>query len=364
MFVNRTSVLLVLLAAGLVSCGGDDAGGGGDETGSSSGTSATSGSSGAQQTSTSSNETGTSGEPSTSTSVDSTASTSETGSDASSSGENPFGVDCDDGGLPVRVEGGAEYATVSEGVTATPPGSTLWICPGEYTEDASIQIQRDLTIIGAGPDVVTLTAAVGLDRVFLVRDASITLEGVSIVGAGFGIDVGYETNEPRITTLRNLRVAQSRQAGIYVFQNGVDLENAQAVFEGVVVEGVVAEGDTPAIGGVALYGIQASFLDSSIRDNVTRSGGFEVQDSQVDFEGGEVVRNEALFPNGGGVRLLTDTTPLPFTITESNWGANAEQENTPNDVDCGSGVSNDVGWLGDPANAVCGTDIDGCCTPK
>ncbi len=368
MLATRKSSLCVLLSVGLLACGDDDSSGGSGETDPTGGTSATSGAStgsgtGSVPTSGSSGggETMSSGPVET----ESDGSTSGTGpgDGSSSSGGTPFPVDCDDGGLPVRVEG-AEYATVGEGVIATPPGSTLFICPGDYEEAASISIERDLTIFGAGSGAVTINAGKGLDRVFLVRNASVTFEGISIVGGGFGIDVGYEENERRVTVMRDVRVAQSRQAGIFIFGSMVDFGNAQAVFENVVVEGVAADGEPPAIGGVALYNIEATFVDTAIRDNVTRSGGFEVQDSQVDFQGGQVVRNEALFPNGGGVRLLTETTARPFTIGESDWGASAEEENTPNDMDCGAGATNDVGWLGNPANAVCGTDVEGCCMPK
>ena len=363
--VTRTPVLCLLLAA-VTGCGGDDAEGNGAGTDASTGSSSSGDGSGeATSTTTSADESG--GTTSTaSSSGDTTGSTSDPGSEASSTGSAAFPVDCDDGGLPVRVDGGGEYATVNEGVTATPPGGTLWVCPGEYTEAMAIQIQRDVAIVGAGPDVVSINAEDGLDRVFLVRNASVTFEGMSIVGAGFGIDVGYEENEPRVTTMRNLRVAQSRQAGIFIFEGGgVELENARAVFEQVTVEEVASDGGTaPALGGVALYGVDATFVDTIIRDNVTRSGGLEVQDSRVEFEGGQVVRNEATTPNGGGARLLTDAAAQTFTIIDSDWGSGAEEENTPNDMDCGSGVSNDVGWLGNPASAVCGTDVDGCCTPR
>ncbi len=364
---TRMLGLSAILATALSACGdGDgDAGGGGGATGSSGGSSSSGEATGGQ---TGTSDATTASEGSTSTSArpsETSGSTSDPGSDASSSGGSDFPVDCHDGGLPVRVEGGGEYATVREGVTATPPGSTVWICPGDYTEDAAIQIVRDLTIVGAGPDLVSIAATDGLDRVFLVRDADVTFEGFSVIGASIGIDVGYEENAPRITTMRNLRVAQSRQIGIFIFEGGgVDLKNATANFENVVVEGVDALDGPAAVAGIALSGIQASFVDCSVRDNITRSGGLEVEDSQVDFEGGEVVRNEALFPNGGGARILTELTARSFTIVDSDWGASAAQENVPNDMDCGSGVSNDVGWLGSPANAVCGTDVEGCCTPQ
>lgn len=372
MLRTRPSGLCVLFAAGLLACG-TDGGGGGD--GSSSGTSsAATGSSGAPGSATTTETTssasdGTTADAPTSSGVAESGSTSS-GSDSdsdtgSTSGGRSFPVDCEDGGLPVRVDGGGEYATVGEGVAAVPPGGTLWICPGEFEETAAIQIERDINIVGAGPDLVSVSAAIEVDRVFLVRDASVTLEGFSIRGAGFGVDVGYLESEKHTTTIRDIRVSGSRQAGIFMFR-GPDVADglARAVFEDVVVENVMSEGEPVAIAGVALYEIEAAFVDTIIRDNLTRSGGLEVEDSEVTFEGGQVIRNEAVFPNGGGVRLVTTNTARQFTIIDSDWGVGAKQENVPNDMDCGSGANNDVGWLGSPANAVCATDIDDCCTPQ
>lgn len=371
---TRPSGLCVLFAAGLLACGTDGGEGGGDD--SSSGTSsAVTGSSGAPDSATASPTTSETTTEGTTTDTPTTSGVAESGSSGSgsgsgsesgsSSGGRPFPVDCEDGGLPVRVDGGGEYATVSEGVAAVPPGGTLWICPGEFEETAAIQIERDVDIVGAGPDLVSITAATEVDRVFLVRDASVRFEGISIRGAGFGIDVGYVGSQKRTTTMRDIRVSGSRQAGIFMFRGPKVADGlAQAIFEDVVVENVVSEGEPVAIAGVALYEIEAGFIDTIIRDNVTRSGGLEVEDSEVTFEGGQVIRNEALFPNGGGARLVTTNTSRQFTIVDSDWGAGAEQENVPNDMDCGSGANNDVGWLGNAASAVCGTDIDDCCTPQ
>ncbi len=365
--------LIVLFATGLLACGGGGSrseGGGDSSGGASTGATDTPGSTSTSETTTTQSTAATASDgPTSSTGVaesGSSSSASGSGSESgSTSGGASFPVDCEDGGLSVRVDGGGEYDTVGDGVAATPPGGTVWICPGDFEVTEAIAIERDINIVGAGRELVSITAATTVDRVFLVRDASVRFEAFSLSGAGFGIDVGYLESQKNTTTMRDLRVSGSRQAGIFIVRGpGVADGLAQAVFEDVIVENVVSTGDTVAIAGVALYEIEAAFVDTIIRDNATRSGGLEVQDSEVTFEGGQVIRNTASFPNGGGVRLVTVETPRLFTITDSDWGAGAKQENVPNDMDCGAGPANDVGWLGNPANAVCGTDLEDCCTPK
>jgi len=368
----RTSGLSMLLATGLLACG-SDGGSGGEDGSSSSGTpqgssSGTAAGGTSSQGTDSSGVTGTTTTPaSTSTGLDDSSSTqagSDTGSSGSTTGGSSLPIDCEDGELPVRVDGGGAYETVSEGVAATAPGGTLWVCPGDYEEDAEIQIERDISIVGAGPALVSIVGTAAVNRVFFVRDASVTFEGLSISGGFFGINVAYLQNEARTTTMRNLRVGENRQAGIYLSTGpAVDDGAAQAVFEDVVVENVAAQEKPVAIAGVALLNVDATFLDTIIRDNLTRSGGLEIDNSEVTFEGGQVIRNEATFPNGGGARLTSDAPFPQFTIVDSDWGEGAAQENIPNDVDCGAGANNDIGWLGSPANAVCATNTGDCCTP-
>lgn len=369
----RTPGLSVLLAAGLLACGTD--GGGGDEGSSgSSGSTSTASSSGTPSSDattagpTSEGTTdATATEAPTSTSIadsSSTSADSETDTETgSTTGGSSLPIDCDDGGLPVRVDGGGGYETVAEGVSATPPGGTLWICPGDYEQDATIQIERDISIVGAGANLVSIVATEAVDRAFLVLNASVSFEGFALSGGQFGIYADHTQNEVGTTTVRNLRISECRRAGVYLTtttrgNNGT----VEAVFENVIVENVASE-DEQAIAGVALQLVNTTFLNTIIRDNVTRAGGLDVLDSEVTFEGGQVIRNEAIFPNGGGVRIVSDIFTATFTIIDSDWGEGAAEENLPNDVDCGSGAENDVGWLGSPANAVCGTDIEDCCTP-
>ncbi len=371
----RTSGLTMLLATGLLACGSDGDGDGDGDTGSSSsGSSAPTGSSSVgpsggttTEGTTSGVETATDGPGSTGiTDSGTTQGESETRSaTGSSTGGSSLPIDCNDGELPIRVDGGGGYETVGEGVAAVPPGGTLWICPGDYTLDDTVQIERDVSIVGASSDLVNLVAAAKVDRVFQVLDASVTFEGFALIGGQFGINVTHtQGGELDTTTMRDVQIRDCQQAGVYLSTTfSIEDGFGQAVFEDVVVENVASE-EVQAIAGVALLNVNATFLDTIIRDNVTRSGGLELLDAEVTFEGGQVIRNEAMFPNGGGARIVSDLVSAQFTIVDSDWGEGAEEENLPNDVDCGSGASNDVGWLGSPANAVCATDIKDCCTPQ
>ncbi len=387
----RSSPLSLLLFVGLLACdgGGGDGGGEGDGGSSSGGTAPTptasttdtptSGNTASGTASAGSTGTGTTDAPTTEASSSSgaadtgssgsgsTGTGSETGS---TSGSSSLPIDCDDGELPVRVDGGGAYSTVSDGVFATPPGGTLWICPGDYDEDESMLIDHDMSIVGAGRSLVSITSSAAFvsgqsaGAAFEVTNASVTFEGFSLSGGRYGISASYYQNEERTTTMRNLRVGDSDDSGVYLYAGpSIFNGNALAVFEDVIVENVDALEPFAATAAVEIRNVDVTFLDSIIRDNVTETGGLFVDESEVTFEGGRVIRNEAIEADGGGARIASSGPPYStFTIIDSDWGEGAALENVPNDVDCGN--SSDVGWLGEPANAVCANNNGDCCTPQ
>lgn len=380
----RTS-LSALLVLSLVACdgdGGEDGGaeGSGGSTGASTadppgaGSSTTGAGSSASgltvgSTSTSSataetlgSETGTGG--ATTAETDATSADSSSGeASGSTTGESTLPIDCGDGDLPVRVDGGGSYATVSAGVAATPPDGTLYICPGEYTEDASMELDFPISVIGAGPNLVHIQTTADFvssesdGAGFTVINSGISLEGFTLEGGRYGVSISLYQGADHAVTIRNVTLRGSDDAAVYLTRGVNDLDNISATFESMIVEDVQGAVDA----AVAIREVPATFIDCIIRDNVAEHGGLFVSNAPVVFEGGQVVRNTATDPNGGGAFILASFPYPEFVISNSDWGVGEANENAPNDFDCGN--SSDIGWLGAPANATCATDNADCCTP-
>ena len=302
------------------------------------------------------------------------SSTGETGdaSSTSTGGSGSLPINCTDGGLPVRVDEGGEYATVSEGVAATPPGGTLWVCPGRYDESEPVEIGHDMSIVGAGRDLVSIssTATFGPDGAggaFEVTNTSVTFEGFSLRGGRYGAFV-LAYNGERVITFRNVRIGNTESSGVLLDRGaGASHGDSQAVFEDVIVEEVDQTNSPPgeiARAAVEIRGVQTSFIDTIIRDNLTSYGGLEIFDAEVSFEGGQMIHNEALAEGGGGAWLSPSSTTFMLrnlTIIDSDWGEGAAMDNAPDDVSCSG---NGDGWLGAPVSAVCGNLVGSCCIPS
>ncbi|MCR9165343.1 MAG: hypothetical protein ACE37F_24055 [Nannocystaceae bacterium] len=374
-----------LLTAPLGACddGGNDDGGA-DGSGGSSGVATTASSSGGAssasasgsgtpQTSTSDSTSSTGDSDVTTAGADTTgdASTGETSAEGSSggastgssTGQSSLPIDCDDGDLPVRVEGGGSYSEVSAGVAATPPGGTVYICPGEYTEDATMEIDFPISVVGAGPNLVHIETSASFmsgqsdGAGFNAVNSGFTLEGFTLEGGRYGVSVFLYQGPGHEVVIRDVTFRGSDDAGVYISGGANPPDDASATFEGMIVEDVQGAVDA----AVAIRDISSTFVDSIIRDNVTEHGGLYVQDAPVVFEGGQVIRNTATETNGGGAYIQSGFPYPEFVITGSDWGEGAANENAPNDFDCGN--STDVGWLGAPANATCATNDGDCCTP-
>ncbi len=90
----------------------------------------------------------------------------------------------------------AGYAAIQAAVDAASPGDTINVCPGAYDENVVI-LTDDLTVASTGGAADTIIAPATSAHVIEVRAAGLTLEGFTIVAAGFddpdiGINVAIE----------------------------------------------------------------------------------------------------------------------------------------------------------------------------
>jgi len=94
---------------------------------------------------------------------------------------------------------GAGFTSISAAVTAAPPGAKIRVCPGTYNEQ--VRIDKALTILGENGAVVmpspmvanttSLFSGAALAAAILVDGTThVTLEGLTVDGAGAGITCG------------------------------------------------------------------------------------------------------------------------------------------------------------------------------
>jgi hypothetical protein len=109
---------------------------------------------------------------------------------------SPPGTSCADAG----------YATIQAAINAASPGDYINVCPGTYTENVVVST-NDLTIKSTGgASVTTVNAAVSF-HVFQITAPGLTLDGFTIVPAGFadgdiGVNVAIE-GDTDLTLIHN-----------------------------------------------------------------------------------------------------------------------------------------------------------------
>jgi hypothetical protein len=90
----------------------------------------------------------------------------------------------------------AGYATIQGAVDAASPGDTIDVCAGVYDENVVI-LTDDLTLVSTSGATATIIAPTTSAHVIEVRGTGLTLEGFTIVAAGFddpdiGINMAIE----------------------------------------------------------------------------------------------------------------------------------------------------------------------------
>jgi len=99
--------------------------------------------------------------------------------------------------LTVDYSGNANFTSIQEAIKAAIPGDTIYAYAGTYVEN--VDVNKRLTLIGEGADVVTVQAADASDHVFDVTTDWACISGFTVAGATgwsnagiyLGIDVDY-----------------------------------------------------------------------------------------------------------------------------------------------------------------------------
>jgi PGF-pre-PGF domain-containing protein/uncharacterized repeat protein (TIGR01451 family) len=100
--------------------------------------------------------------------------------------------------IVVDKKGSTAYTTIQAGVNAATAGSTLFVCPGTYQE--TVDINKPLSIIGAGADYTIVDANGASDFVFDLDADNINLTGFTITGSTtYGINIRYYTYDVEVS---------------------------------------------------------------------------------------------------------------------------------------------------------------------
>ena len=122
--------------------------------------------------------------------------------------------------------GGADFTSIQDAVDAANDGDTIIVRDGTYHEN--VDINKQLTLIGEGADVVTVHAASSSDHVFEITAAYVTITGFTATGAtgtqkaGFCLLHGDYCNISYNTAVNNFY-------GIRTYSMGFPLSRAKIV---------------------------------------------------------------------------------------------------------------------------------------
>jgi parallel beta-helix repeat protein len=90
--------------------------------------------------------------------------------------------------VTVRVapDGSGDYASLEEAVEAVPPASTINLDPGNYQLSSALEIDKSLSLRGAGMDETIVAGTVGDQMVLFVGPGSFVAEGITFRYEGTG----------------------------------------------------------------------------------------------------------------------------------------------------------------------------------
>jgi hypothetical protein len=195
----------------------------------------------------------------------------------------------------------------------TPQLSTIRVCPGTYTENASssraVQIQRSLTLIGAGDGADPATSTILTpdhtnQAVVRVEQAGTArLEGLRLTGGtgngGWGLEARSGTlTVARCTITGNTNTISLRPGGVWTDRTDVTFVNTHVInntgtdFGGVLVTG----------SGASLTLDTLSRVSGNTFTNASGVGGIDAQSFPVELPSVEnVTGNES--PNCAGTAI-------------------------------------------------------------
>jgi predicted outer membrane repeat protein len=203
-------------------------------------------------------------------------------------------------------------SSIQQMIDATPPGGTVMIPPGIYTE--SLTLYKPVSLIGAGSGATIVQAAAD-DRVLtvtgpitlLTQITDLTLTGGSVIGGGFKRAGGgvliTDTAYPSFNNVQIISNSADFGGGLYAYSGGAALNNS-----------VIANNHAVQSGGGAYIVEPTAVLEQIggvIGNNTAKDGaGVFVQNGEFRQSGGLIFNNTAsnwgggvLIGSGGSVKI-------------------------------------------------------------
>jgi len=189
------------------------------------------------------------------------------------------------GPLTVRVapDGSGDYASLEAAVEAVPPGSTILLDPGAFQLTESLEIEKSLSLRGAGMDQTTIAGSEGDQVVLFTGPATFAAEDITF---------RYEGTGP---------------ARVVTIDNG-EIDIARCRFSG----GIWSDAEKMGGDGLLLWGKTTGDIRESVFEE-NANAGIEIQDqSQPLIEDNLFRTNEqsglAYFDDSGGTARRNELT--------------------------------------------------------
>ena len=188
---------------------------------------------------------------------------------------------------------------LQEAINQSKTGDILNLCAGTWNLTASVLIDKNLTLVGAGADATVLDGnnAVGVLRIeAIVTNVTATLQDLTIRKGKSGFGGGIYNYLGTLTLLRvNVTGNTASLAGGGIYNDGAML----TLEDGSVIGGAAGEGNTATYSGGGIY---------NNRGTITMQTGSRVTgNTATNSDGG-------IFTDGGMVELQGDENPSPIVV--------------------------------------------------
>ncbi len=206
--------------------------------------------------------------------------------------------------VAANAAAGADTINVPAGDYVLSIANTL----GEENDSAEgdLDINGDLTIIGAGARTTTIDAN-GIDRVLHIPSSvtvdisGVTITGGEIVGDGGGISTAFSNSDLTLTNVAVTGNTASNEGGgegggIYFYAGTLII--TKSTISGNTAEGDVGNGSGGGGGGIYVDDGDITITNSTISGNTATDG---IPTTTADGRGG------GIYNSGGGVNLLNAT---------------------------------------------------------
>jgi len=229
-----------------------------------------------------------------------------------------------------------QFNSVRAATYAAQEGHTVYITEGEYNEGSEWwAIEKPLTVVGAGPELVTINRSGAGTYGLYIKANGVTLKGFTFIGPSTNATwaYGFKIEDCSNLVIEDVVVKGCRRTGIDL--NGVSnaqLKNVEAENNtgagialrkgsNILVQGAIAQNN--GWGGLALFAITGETLeDVTIEDSV-----FSQNPAGIYAQGGGtfseiVIQNNQITQNGAGVAILSGVNPSGITVQGNRIAGN------------------------------------------